>query len=171
LDIANAASDGTEEPAFDIGDQEAVYRSLPSCLLPPLSLDRHERVALTCFPATLFLPSPESAEPTEVPDVMWQGWDWRSGDAMLLMILVEPELPKLRAITNAHATMCHAIIAGRPMGIRRLAPGDPGWFGDCYAAEVYGFVNDSTEFWAQVRSLTAAGRDLLLAAVASLALA
>jgi hypothetical protein len=49
-----------------------------------------------------------------------------------------------------------------------MAPGDPGWAANAYAAELIGFLDDATQFWGQVVARTETRRESLLATLATL---
>ena len=104
----------------------------------------------------------------EVPEPIWQGWTWQHGASLVLQADHGSCLPGLISITTPEPEACRLMIAARPMYVRRFAPGDPAWRGRDYAAEVEGFLDDSTSFLARVRSLTADERDSLLAALTTL---
>jgi len=104
----------------------------------------------------------------DVPDSTWQGWDWPAGDAVLLQVERESDLPQLSQLIEPDDSWCQLLIANRPAGVCLLAPGDGRWTASDFAAEVHGFIDDASRFWAQVRSSTSAGRDTLLGALATL---
>ena len=168
IGMINTVQDGDDPPAYHVRDEEARIATLVPCELAPLARAELTPVALGPYAATLWLPSPELAEATEVPDATWQGWEWRSGGSIMLYAQRDPELPGVHALTLPNSSMSHVIVAGRPMRVRRFGPGDPAWRGDGHVAEVRGFLDDRTNFWAQVEAPTAERRDLLLAALCTL---
>jgi hypothetical protein len=155
------------EPAFTIADEEAVIRSLPECELSHAELPEATTVLLTCYPATMRLPRVDETTPIEVPEPKWQGWEWSRNEWILLHAEIGDGLPRLIGITIPDGSMCRLTIAGHPMRVRRFAPGDPGWTGAGYSVEVRGFLNDTTELWAQVLAPSAEACESLLVAVST----
>ena len=78
-----------------------------------------------------------------------------------------PDLPHLAHVTVPKPGLWRLDILGRPMCLWRAAPGDTGWAANAHVAEVYGFLDDATEFWAQAVAPTAVRREELLAAIAT----
>jgi hypothetical protein len=163
--MINAASDAVlHSPAY-VRDLEARITRLSPCVLA--SADRHEITHATFTPDRLELAIPDlaTAAPMEVPDDRWQGWEWSANEFLLLH--VDPH-PEFAVITHPGRDSCRLTIVGRPMQVRRMAPGDPGWAARAYAAEVTGYLNDDTFFWGQVVAPTEPRRETLLAGLATL---
>jgi hypothetical protein len=171
IEMINTVQDGDGPPAYHVRDEEARIATIVPCALAPLVRAELTSVALGPYAATVWLPSLELAEAKEVPDATWQSWEWPSGESILLYAQRDPELPGVHALTLPNSSMCHVIVAGRPMRVRRFGPGDPAWRGDGHVAEVHGFLDDRTSFWAQLEAPTAERRDLLLAALCTLEVA
>lgn len=160
--------DGSPDPRWHVRDEQTRYSALPACGLPPLDFRVAREIHMSCLSATMFLPAAESAATLEVPDENWQGWEWQSGDAMLIEIDRDPMLPRLSRLIVPDDGWCQTTIAGMAMGVWHIAPDGSGSRDNRYAAEVFGFVDETKRFWAQVRSATAEGCEILLAALGTI---
>lgn len=160
--------DGSPDPQWSIRDEEEGFRALQLCRLPAVNIPEAREILLTCIAGRMRLPLAEHAMPIEVPDASWQGWDWPSGDSILMQVERDPLLPRLSRMVVPGEGWCRLAIADSPMGVRRISPEDPAWRGKCYAAEIFGFIDETARFWGQVRSQTEAGRDELLAALCTI---
>ena len=165
-DYLNAVQDGGP-PAFHVSDEEARVRSLPRCEIVPIRRETLTPVMLRPYAATLWLP-PGAVEDTELASDTGQGWDWPTGESLYLQTHRDPELPGVYTLTTASPGVTWLEVAGRPMRVRRCAPGDPQWRGDGYAAEVAGFLDDRTSFWALSQAPLYEQSEYILAAVATL---
>ena len=166
-ELVNAV--GSDELRFHVRDEEAAVADLPSSPLMSLADVEATRVELAIYPVALRLPDLGVAETMEVPDAgRWQGWRWAAHEFILMHADQNPDLPRLALITVARPGLWRLDILGRPMCVWRAAPGDAGWAANAYLAEVRGFLDDATEFWAQAVAPTAVRREQLLAAVATL---
>jgi hypothetical protein len=159
---------GGGPPHWHVRDQEARIRALPPCPVLPADRADLEPVRLRPYAATLWLPDPRRAEPTEVPDeTTIQGWRWPSGDSLHLMTYGNPELPGLRAIEVYGSEACRALLAGRPVSVERRAEvTDRGTA--FHLAVVSGFLDERTHVHVDVIAGTAERRDALLAALLTL---
>jgi len=167
-DMIHYVSDGSGPPPWHVRDQEARILALPPCAAPPANRAGLTPVALGPYPATLWLPDPAAAEPMEVPDATWQGWDWPSGDSLTLSAHRMPGLPGLYALEGYAPGTCRAALAGRPVSVWRWSQEDAD--GTLHhRAVVGGFLDDATAFYAGVVAGSPEGRDALLAALLTLA--
>jgi hypothetical protein len=169
-DILVAESDGSGPPEYHVRDEVRVLAALAPCVVPPVADGVLSPVAFGPRSGTLWLPDAAAAEPDEVPDATWQGWTWPTGDSVALFASRDPWLPGLHTITRLDASLRRVTVAGRPMRLRRFGPGDPAYAGEGYAAEVHGYLDDATSFWAMINAGTPERRDLLLAALCTLRL-
>jgi len=166
-ELVNAV--GSDEPPFHVRDEEAVVAGLPSSPLISLAGVEATRVELAIYPVALRLPDLGAAETMEVPgDGRWQGWRWAAHEFILMHADQNPDLPHLAFVTVPSPALSRLDILERPMCVWRAAPGDAGWAANAHLAEVRGFLDDATEFWAQAVAPTAVRREQLLAAVATL---
>jgi hypothetical protein len=158
-------------PAFTVADEEARVRSLPRCAIVPVRRETLAPVALRVYAATIWLP-PDAVEDTEVDSdttvSVCQGWEWPTGESLSLQAHRDRELPGVYTLTVASPGVTCLEVAGRPMRVRRYAPGAPEWRGEGYAAEVAGFLDDRTSFWALARGPRYEQCEYILAAVATL---
>jgi hypothetical protein len=164
-------ADGSGPPPFHVRDQEARIAALPPCGVAPADRAGLTPVALAPYPATLWLPAPESAEPLDVPPDV-QAWEWPDGAQLHVMVTSTPELPGLFALVGYAPGACRAELAGRPVAVTLVPPGAPEPDGsgvtDGYRAQVDGYLDDRASVWAEVDAPTAAARDRLLAALLTL---
>lgn len=122
--VLNARSEDSQPPLYHIRDEEARVAALARCALPPLQRDGLAATALGPYPATVWLPALESAEHMDVPDERWRGWEWPSGDSLLVHADRDPCLPGVYMLTAPDSAACHVTLSGRPMRVRQVAPGD-----------------------------------------------
>jgi hypothetical protein len=167
-DYLNAVQRGGT-PAFHVSDEEARLRSLPRCVVVPIHLERLRPVKLRPYPATVWLP-PDAVENTDVAHATFQGWQWSAGESLYLQAHRDPELPGVYTLTEASPAVACLDVGGRPMRVRRFAPGDQQWRGEGYGVEVAGFLDDRTSFWAMIQSPRNEQGEYLLAAVATLSI-
>lgn len=170
-ELVNAVGDGALH--FHIRDEEAAIARLPLSDIVPLARERTTRVAVAIYPIALWLPDLASAEPMQVPeDGRWQGWEWSADEHLLLCADRNPDLPWLPTLMTSPTDPRprRMNLVGRPMSVRRASPGEPdsGWVSNTFLGEVHGFLDDATNFWVQAIARSAARRDELLAAVATL---
>ena len=164
-EMVNATGDAVfHSPAY-VREHEARIAVLSPCVLVPIDPCEPTRATIAGFSFQLRIPNLAAATPIEAPDERWYGRQWAPDDFLLLH--VDPN-PEFAVITRPGATSCRLDLVGRPMQLRRIAPGDPGWAANAYAAEVIGFLDDATEFWGQVVSPTETRRESLVAALATL---
>jgi hypothetical protein len=165
-ELVNAV--GSDELRFHIRDEEAAVAGLPSTPLTSLAGLEATRVELAIYPVALRLPGLGTAKTMEVPDDgRWQGWSWAAHEFILIHAYRNPDLPHLALVTVPRPGLWRLDILGRPMCVWRAASGDAGWAANAYAAEVRGFFDDATEFWAQAVAPTVVRREQLLAAIAT----
>jgi len=164
-EMVNATGDGPFHSPRYVHEHEGRVVGLPRCVLAPIAPCEPTRATIAGFSFNVRIPNLAGATPIEAPDDRWFGRQWSPDEFLLLH--VDPN-PEVAIITDPGPTSCRLDIAGRPMQLRRIAPGDPGWAADAYAAEAIGFLNDATHFWAQVVSPTEPRRESLLAALATL---
>lgn len=149
-------------------DETAAIGLLPVYVLPAVERATATRVALTTYPAVLWIRGIDRAQVMDVPEPAWDGWDWAPGEQLLINITRDPHLPKLGAFTQARRNHWQLVVAGAPMRMRLAAPGDPEWVGSGSTGEVTGFLNERTRFWAQAIARTERRRDELLGMIATL---
>jgi len=151
LRMINATSDSVLHAPAYVREQERRIAQLSPCTFASLARNTGTHVMLTPFPVGLWIPGLPSAEPMEVPpDNRWHGWRWSTHEFLLLHMDPDPEFA---ASTHPGPKSCKAAFAGRLMEVRRVAPGDPGWAANAYAAEISGYLDDATLFWAQIVGL------------------
>lgn len=164
--MVHATGEARLHSPSDTRDRETLVAQLPPCRLVPLPPCDPTRATIAGFAFEMRIPDLAAASPTEVPDNRWVGWDWSPNEFILLH--VDPNL-EYAVVTYPSPKSCRLDVAGRLMEARRIAPGDAGWAANAYAAEVTGFLDDATLFWAQVVSPTEMRRESLLAGLATLA--
>jgi len=164
-EMVNATGDAVlHSPAY-VREHEARIANLSTCVLTRIDECERTRATIAGFAFELRIPNLAVAAPIEAPDDRWYGREWSPGEFLLLH--VDPN-SEFAVITRPGPTSCRLDLAGRPMQLRRIAPGDPGWAANAYAAEVIGFLDDATHFWGQVVAPTETRRESLLAALATL---
>jgi hypothetical protein len=166
--LVNASSGDVPHLPHHIRDEERLIAELPACSLRPIACDSADERHLSTYPATLWIPALGTAEVMEVPEPTWNGWEWACDTSLLIHVDRDPHLPRLSNLTAAMPSDSQALVGGRPMRVRPLAPGDPGWAGKEFAGLVLGFLDEATRFWAQAVAPTEVTRDALLAAVLTL---
>jgi hypothetical protein len=167
-DVIHAIADGSGPPPYHVRDQEARILALPPCEVAPADRAALAPVAFHPYPATIWLPAPESTEPTEVPDATWQGWDWPTDDGLVIGAGRDEQLPGLYALEGYGPDARRAEIAGRPVSVWRY--GSVGETGvRRHRAIVAGFLDDATRLHADIFARSPAARDALLAALLTLA--
>ena len=164
-EMVNAAGDAVFHSPEYVREHETRIAALSLCVLAPIDPCEPTRATIAGFSFRLRIPNLAAATPIEAPDDRWYGRQWSPDEFLLLH--VDPN-PEFAVITRPGPTSCRLDLAGRPMQLRRIAPGDPGWAANTYAAEVIGFLDDATAFWGQVVSPTEIRRELLIAALATL---
>ena len=164
-EMVNATGDAVFHSPAHVREHEARIANLSPCALAPIDECEPTRATLAGFSFELRIPNLAAAEPIEAPDDRWYGRQWAPGE--FLLFHVDPN-PEFAVITPPGPTACRLDLAGRPMKLRRIAPGDLGWAANAYAAEVIGFLDDATHFWGQVVSPTETRRESLLAALATI---
>ena len=164
-EMVNATGDAVfHSPAY-VREHEARIVGLSPCVLASIDPCEPTRATIAGFTFKLRIPNLAAATAIEAPDDRWYGRQWSPDEFLLLH--VDPH-PEFAVITRPGPTSCRLDLAGRPMHLRRISPGDPGWAANAHAAEIIGFIDDATEFWGQVVSRTETGRESLLAALATL---
>jgi hypothetical protein len=168
-------ADGSAPARYHVRDQEAFTGALPPIPVTPADRAALTPVRLGAYPATLWLPSPDTAEPLEGPDPpRSQGWEWPSGEWLMLVLWPRPELPALHAVSGYPAGAVGVRVAGRPMAVEVPHP-DPAGSGEVadgaarFAYTVSGYLDDATHLWVDLDAPTPAQRDHLLAALLTLA--
>jgi len=164
-DMVHVTSDAVLHSPARVRDAEARIARLSPCILAPIDLREATRVTLTFYPLALKIPGLGTANTMDVPDDGWQGWQWSTNEFLLLHVDANPEFAM---ITHPGPQACRLDIVGRPMWVRRVAPGDPGWAANAYAAEVLGYLDDATLLWGQAVAATESRREALLAGLATL---
>lgn len=165
-EMVNATGDAVFHSPTYVHEHEARLADLPPCGLAPIAPCEPTRVTIAGFSFSLRIPNLAASTSIEAPDDRWFGRQWSPDEFLLLH--VDPN-PEFAVISHPGPTSCRLDLAGRPMQLRRIAPGDSGWAANAYAAEVIGFLNDATHLWAQVVSPTEPRRESLVAALATLA--
>lgn len=164
-EMVNAIGGAVFHSPGHVRDHETRVANLSPCILASLDPCEPTRATIAGFAFELRIPNLAATTPIEAPDDRWYGRQWSSDEFLLLH--VDPS-PEFAVITRPGPASCRLDLAGRPMQLRRMALGDPGWAANAYAAEVIGFLNDATHFWGQVVAPNETRRESLLAALATL---
>jgi len=164
-EMVNATGDAVFHSSRHMRDQEARIADLSPCVLAPIDRCEPIRAIIAGFSFELRIPNLTATTLMEGPDDRWYGRQWSSDEFFL--IHVDPD-PEFAIITRPGPASCRLDLAGHPMQLRRMAPGDPGWAANAYAAELIGFLDDATQFWGQVVARTETRRESLLATLATL---
>jgi len=162
---------GLPNPIWSPYFEQSLYRELPPIALPALDTPLSGEVQLTCIPGTIRLPATETAKAMDVPEESWQGWQWPSGDQLLLLINRDIHQYTTGFMHSTGTTAELIYVAGAPMVAWRSSHEVRERATIVYQAEINGFFDAKTAFWAQVASTDAGRRDLLIASVATIRLA
>lgn len=164
-DMVHVTSDAVLHSPARVREAEARIARLSPCVLTPIDWRETARATLTFYPVALKIPGLATANTMEVPDDGWQGWQWSRNEFLLLH--VDPK-PEFAMVMHPGPESYRLDLVGRPMWVRRIAPGDSGWAANAYAAEVVGYLDDATLFWGQAVAPTESRREALLAGLATL---
>jgi len=145
--MVNASSGDFPHLPYHIHDDKEQIARLPPCLLPPFDRGEATRIAFEMYAVAMWVPDHGTAESMEVPDERWRGWQWAPDEFLVVHVYHDPDLPRVGTITFPQPAYSRLDIAGGPMRVWRVAPGDPGWAGTAYAAEVHGYLKPTGNLW------------------------
>jgi hypothetical protein len=163
--VLSFVTTGGGPPPHHVRDQEHIIAALPPCSLAPAGHEGLTPVALDIYPSIVWLPAPEAAELAKVPPGCVE-WEWPDGASLLVMVARLPDYPGLHTLDRHADGACHAVLAGRPVAITRLARGAGA--DASHHAQVQGFLDDRTDLYAAVDAPSAERCDQLLAALLTL---